>query len=289
MNKRIAVLLTCFNRKEKTLQCLNSLESLLLPDNVELTTFLVDDGSKDGTSQAVREQHPSVRILCGDGSLFWAGGMRLAWQTARNEAAFNFYFLINDDTVLYPDSLSELLKADFFAHSAYGKSGVYVGSTIDPLSGDHSYGGEKLIRSGDYSARKIIPDGTYQICDFANANILLVSAAVVDKQGIFDTRYVHSIADYDYAMQANRNGFPVLLLPRYAGECVYDHTVPEEEPVVPLKQRIKRLFGVKGYAFREFLYFIRKFFPKQYLKTALTLWVRTLFPVMWRNFKKNRK
>ena len=45
MNK-IAAILTCHNRKEKTLACLHSLFSIISTIDV----FLVDDGSTDGTS-----------------------------------------------------------------------------------------------------------------------------------------------------------------------------------------------------------------------------------------------
>ncbi|WP_333410708.1 hypothetical protein [Microcoleus sp. LAD1_D5] len=45
---RIAVLLTCFNRKQKTLACLEALFNQTLPADTSLTTYLVDDASTDG-------------------------------------------------------------------------------------------------------------------------------------------------------------------------------------------------------------------------------------------------
>ena len=46
--KTIATLITCHNRKDKTLACLDALFSNHLPDRVLLDVFLVDDGSTDG-------------------------------------------------------------------------------------------------------------------------------------------------------------------------------------------------------------------------------------------------
>ena len=59
----IAVILTCFNRKKKTVQCLRHLFAAANQYNtghtgreeVHLSIFLTDDGCTDGTADAVRE------------------------------------------------------------------------------------------------------------------------------------------------------------------------------------------------------------------------------------------
>ena len=77
---KIAVLMTCHNRKESTLRCLRGLPS-------DLDVFLVDDASTDGTSDAVREvsraeRDGRVEVREGNGSLYWAWGMALAWRAS---------------------------------------------------------------------------------------------------------------------------------------------------------------------------------------------------------------
>ena len=53
--KTVAVLLTCFNRKEKTLASLVRLFEAkeAYNSNLNLSIFLTDDGSTDGTGDAV--------------------------------------------------------------------------------------------------------------------------------------------------------------------------------------------------------------------------------------------
>ena len=68
---RIAAIITCHNRKEKTLVCLKSLFQII--QNIDV--FLTDDGSTDGTSEAVKKIYPQVNIIQGDGNLFWSRGM----------------------------------------------------------------------------------------------------------------------------------------------------------------------------------------------------------------------
>ena len=79
---KIAVLITCHNRKAKTVACLHALFANDLPKDYSLEIFLVDDGSTDGTEQAVRGRYPKVNIIKGDGNLYWNGGMRVAFADA---------------------------------------------------------------------------------------------------------------------------------------------------------------------------------------------------------------
>jgi len=71
----IAVLMTCFNRKEKTVSCLDLLFRNQLPRGFKLKVYLVNDGCTDGTAEAVVDEFPNVTVIEGDGSLFWNGGM----------------------------------------------------------------------------------------------------------------------------------------------------------------------------------------------------------------------
>lgn len=66
----IAVLLTVFNRKDKTLKCLQHLFNQLPIEGYSIDVYLTDDGCTDGTPEAVKEQYPQVNIIHGDGNLF---------------------------------------------------------------------------------------------------------------------------------------------------------------------------------------------------------------------------
>ena len=66
----IAVLITCHNRKQKTIKCLQALFNQSHIENVKLKVFLVDDGSIDGTKQAINELFPDVTVIEGTGNLF---------------------------------------------------------------------------------------------------------------------------------------------------------------------------------------------------------------------------
>src|SRR5687767_12507951 len=93
----IAVLMTCFNRRETTLRCLRSLAEQELPEGCNLRVYLTDDGSSDGTGDAVRSEFPEATVLNGDGNQYWVGGTLMAWDAARPA---DFYLWLNDDVRL---------------------------------------------------------------------------------------------------------------------------------------------------------------------------------------------
>lgn len=275
---KIAVLLATFNRREKTLSCLRQLFGQALPQGVELEVFLTDDASPDGTAAAVEASYPSVHVLKGSGSLFWAGGMRNSWHEALGYD-FDYYLLLNDDTLLKDDSLYNIISCAFKRPDA-----ICVGSTAD-TDGNISYGGRKL-----YSRHKVQSFGVYSEtdlveCDMANANIMLVPRAVVKSIGILSDSYTHSIADFDYTIRAKKAGFNVYVVPGVLGYCVDDHGNNWKSSNVSLSERIKYLRSPKGLAYKEYLHFIRQHFPQHLPAAFLKLWIKTLFPVLWDKFK----
>lgn len=286
-NKEIAVLLTCHNRKEKTLLCLDSFYSADLPSLYTFDIYIVDDGSSDGTKGAINEKYPQVNIIDGDGSLFWAGGMRLAWQTAISTKKYHAYLLLNDDVVLNKGFMKNLIETEKYALCKTAQTGIYSGATIDGLTKETTYGAYKIIYNHFVMRHKLlIPNKRVQKCELTNANILWVSKETVDAIGIFDKRYTHGLADYDYSLQAIKKKIPVYLAPNVGGVCIHDHGVNWKSSDKPLKERIAYLKSPKGLAYGEYLYYIRKNFPLFLPYSFIMLWLKTLFPVLWEKFKK---
>ena len=93
----VAAILTCFNRKNKTQKCLESLFKIL-PD---CDVYITDDGSTDGTRDMLHQCFPKVKVISGTGNLFWSRGMYTAWKEAV-KGKYDYYLWLNDDIELYP-------------------------------------------------------------------------------------------------------------------------------------------------------------------------------------------
>lgn len=236
----IAVLLTCYNRKDKTCNCLKSLYSALeyynnknTVDSLSIKVFLVDDGCTDGTANAViTEFHDkNIYIIQGTGSLFWAGGMRLAWYEALKQCQkWDFYLLLNDDTDISIDSLIVLMQTHEYSLAHYNRCGIYTGAICAKFNRELcTYGGSIWVNKFLGKSKRLSPTGVPQMCDLANANILLVPTTVVDEIGFFCEDYQHGCADYDYSIRARKHNIPVLLTFKYCGICDRDHDDPQVE------------------------------------------------------------
>lgn len=255
----LAISLACHNRREKTVACLQALDGLMASHDPRIHVFLCDDGSTDGTAAAVRARFPEVRILSGDGTLFWNGGMRVAFGAAL-AAGYDFYLWLNDDTVLDTDALARLLAAHREMAASGPGEGIVVGSTRD-REGRTSYGG--LVRTSRWRPirfRRVVPGDRLLPCDTMNGNCVLIPAAVARRLGNLDAGFVHSMGDNDYGLRASRLGIPIRVMPGYAGTCVNDATVRGsfKDSSLPLAVRWKKLVSPKALPPGAWLVFCRR-------------------------------
>lgn len=278
---RIAILITIFNRKEKTKRCLDSLQSTAQPhlgESINLEVFLTDDGSSDGTQEMLKAGKWAfpIHVLQGDGSLFWNGGMINSWNAAIAAGGFDGYLWLNNDTIVLPAFWEDLLAADVYSIEHYGLKGIYVGSTQDGVTSHFTYGGFVYTNKLTLKDKFLLPDGThFQACEAAHGNITYVSSEVVDKMGIFCEKYHHGGSDHDYSYLAHKAGFPVLVLPHYSGECENDHPMDggrKDFFALSLKERIAAL------NLNNTLLFNRRCFPWRYPIILLSGYFKALMP-----------
>lgn len=273
----VAVIITAFNRKQKTIDCLERL--FRIPANgVDITVYLTDDGSSDGTSDEVKKLFPQVLISTGDGSLFWGGGMNLSWKRAVADGGFDGYLWLNDDTVLEDNVWSEITEADKFCRDKYGKGGIYIGPTLSMDRKSMTYGGSVTTSRWRSRYRMLEPDGTFRNCEIANGNVTFISDDVVRKIGCFYPGYIHG-ADYDYTYWAFREGFPLLLLRDYTGLCDNDHKSHRENLLKrSLRERIRYLYAPNGMQLSTALLFQKRFYPWHVPLTFISYWTKALCP-----------
>lgn len=246
----LAVLITCHNRVETTLRCLECLFHSTLPEGMRRDVYLVDDGSTDGTGERVKENFPSVTVLRGPGDLYWAGGMRKAWSAAAASADYDFYILLNDDAFLAEDAFATILS-DLQTLEDQGAVSLMVGVFTDPESGELSY-------SGAMGQTKLAPTGRPQLCDNITGNFLLVPRVIYQEIGGLSPEFTHGIADTDYGLRAIEAGFACHITGKVIGKCHITEPRPWCDPSYSLKERWANLFSIKRGNLRETARFVRR-------------------------------
>lgn len=264
----IAVLITCHNRKDKTLACL---QNLFLQDGLDrlfkIQVFLVDDGSIDGTSMAIQSKFPDVNIIKGNGNLFWNRGMHLAWRTASKES-FRYYLWLNDDTFLFKDSICNCLKMNSYD--------IIVGTTMSKTN---------IVTYGGYKDHKLLnPNGKYQECDYFNGNFVLVSKNTYELVGNLDPIFHHALGDIDYGLRALKKGLKIFIAPKCIGVCESNlNSKIWINPKINLVTRVKFFYsplsGVNPVEYFPFLFrhFSILFSIKLIIKLHLSLLIPKLF------------
>lgn len=206
--------MTVHNRRDATLACLRALFGQHgRGTHFDLEVFLVDDGSTDGTGQAVTGEFPEITLIAADGSLYWAAGMALAERYAAGTDPVAYLWL-NDDTFLFEDAVSRL-----WAAVRHHPRTIAVGATRATASGRITYGGR--TRPGPHPLRLGPLKHADQdlACDTFEGNAVLVPAHVRHLIGPIDGSYPHAYADTDYGLRAAAAGVKIIQVGGFVGMC----------------------------------------------------------------------
>ncbi len=302
----VCVLFTCYNRAETTLRALKSIDD----ERLRIDYLVIDDASTDGTRQVLREWNEPerdeeasdedhsgrvskgyLRIIKGSGSLFWAGGMRKGMEILseldRKDGsliqdgeqgkhlrvrAYDYLVLINDDVLFYPDALIKMIER------SREKGDMPVSGITKSSGGGASYGGVMYDMKSAKPSQMDISEADSHPADTINCNCFLLPWEVFRKAGLFDSHYVHSLADFDYGFKLKRMGYEVWLTDFYVGECD-DNSIEGtwRDTGLSRTERLKKKESVKGLPRAQWYYYLRKNFGlRQAIWHSITPYLRIL-------------
>ena len=245
----IAVLIASHDRRRTTLRCLACLFRQRAA--AELAVFLVDDGSTDGTAEAVRSAFPHVRVIAGSGDLYWARAMALA-ESAASSSEPDYLLWLNDDVELDDGALEELLE------TSQPDEAIAVGALKDPATGELSYSGVCRVDWHPLRFRLVPPRPSRPAVSTFNGNAVLIPRAVSARIGGIDGGFVHGAADFDYGLRARRAGLPIRVTGRYVGVCVRHANALAHAARLPRSERMRFLLGPKGLPPRGYARYLRR-------------------------------
>lgn len=239
----VYIITAIHNRKQATLEFL---DSLFKQTYTRFKIIIVDDGSTDGSSQAIATKYKHVTLIKGDGTLWWTGSLnRIFQQLIPKLKSKDFVLTMNADSVVDPNYLNLLLDI----------SNQHDRAIVGSISRD--YTSRKIDRVGvtiDWKRFVLhhIPYNPQQAI-IANADTLstrgtLIPQEVIKKVGLFDEKnFPHYVSDYDYFLRAKKAGFTLLISTR---AIVYNRTDltgfrPTQKYLSP-KQIYSKLTSIKS-------------------------------------------
>lgn len=101
---KISIIIVNYNVKYFLEQCLLSIKNSVLPFPIEV--FVVDNASKDGSIDYLREKFPDVKYIENDNNIGFSAGNNIAIKQAAGE----YVLLLNPDTVLGENVLKNVAK-----------------------------------------------------------------------------------------------------------------------------------------------------------------------------------
>lgn len=212
MKPKVAIVVVTWNRKEDCLNCLNSLQNLIPP---EPSIIVVDNCSSDGTSEAIREKFSEVTILSSSRNLGFTGGNNLGIKKALAEGA-DYVCLLNNDTVVEPGFLMELLKFGRRIPQAgilgprilyYDRPGIIwsQGISVHRVSG-------RIYSTGNGLKESDIHSNIAQVSAVSGAAMLL-KGKMLREIGLLDEDYYLCFEDIDLCLRAERKGYKIYTVP----------------------------------------------------------------------------
>src|SRR5512133_1867572 len=111
MGNRIAILIPVYNGLKfltKTIPAIYGHISAI--EDWQFEIVVSDDNSSDGTPEWLQQHFPNVKVLHGNGSLLWSGGINMGVNYALADGNFAYVLLWNHDTTCADDYFKTLVK-----------------------------------------------------------------------------------------------------------------------------------------------------------------------------------
>jgi len=205
---RLVAVVLSWNRRDDTLACLESLRGI--------ETVCVDNGSTDGSAEAVAESFPEVELIRHGENLGYAAGNNAGIRLALERGA-DWVWLVNNDAVVDAGAAAALEEAARVRPDAGVLAcKVYFAEPPDLLW----YAGGRFNLLLGYSGRQDgygqRDDGRFDALrdvERATGAAMAVSRAAIERAGLLDEDLFAYVEDVEWCLRIRRAGFAVVFVP----------------------------------------------------------------------------
>lgn len=203
---KVFIILVNWNGWEDTIECLQSLEALDYPNR---EVVVVDNGSTDQSVSKIRAEYPDITLVESKKNTGFAGGNNLGIKYA-NEKDADYYWLLNNDTVVEKDALSALVERmeENPAIGICGSKLIYYHQrdTVQALAGGqyNKWLGVSTNIGGQVAVDvEINPEEVEDRLDFVIGASMLVSREFIREVGLLNEEYFLYYEEIDWAVRGS--------------------------------------------------------------------------------------
>jgi len=232
MDPLISTIIVSYNTRDLLIKCLDSVFSSR--DTGAMEVFVVDNGSGDGSRQAVEKHCPQVHLIKNQSNIGFAAANNIALKKAQGK----YIVLLNSDAELRKDGLALMKK--FLEETpdagAVGPRLVYDDGTVQPSADSfpnlmteffHLFRLKYLI-PGEDTRRRLAPAiskvsgktvGTYfqtysddmtpGIVDCVSGACIMIKRQVLNRVGPLDENFFMYMEDMDWCLRIRQAGYKV--------------------------------------------------------------------------------
>src|SRR2546421_4881319 len=194
-NPRVWAIVLNWNNYDDTKSCLESLQQAT---HCDLKIIVVDNASADGSGKRLQQEFGQHRFVFNEANLGFSRGCNRGIRVALEDEHCAYVFLINNDAVVNPDSISEAVSAAEADERIGLVSGKvlfsekrntiwYAGGHIDLWRGRTVTRGFGEIDSGQYESA----------CEvgFVTGAMMLIKREVLERVGLLPEEYFFGIEE----------------------------------------------------------------------------------------------
>ncbi len=209
---RVAVVVLSWNGRDDTLRCLASLAAV---SYTPLSVVVVDNGSIDGSADAVESAFPDVVVVRLGRNAGFSGGVNAGIAAALERGADDV-LLLNNDMVVDAGFLAPLVNAAMQPEVAAACSQIlfaeppdriwYAGASFHPRRGHHG-------RNIGFGKAPVPPARPPYEVDCACGGAMLIPRRAIEEVGLFDEGLFAYREDLDWSLRAREPGGRVVVVP----------------------------------------------------------------------------
>lgn len=208
----VTIIVLSWNRREETLECLESLREAWF---CGAKAMVVDNGSRDGSVEAIRERFPDLEVIALPENLGFAGGNNVGMRAALERGA-RAVLLLNNDTRVAGDFLGWLVASMNEHPRAAAVSGAVLRydrpEVLDVAYLDIFFGHGLVHRRGVNALPGQGFDVERQI-EVGVGSCLLIRREALERVGLLDEEYFAYHEEVDWCFRARQAGFEIWYQP----------------------------------------------------------------------------